>query len=281
MTSMQPLEVRGSDGARAQARLFLADGPARAALAWMPAMGVAARAYDGFAAALAARGVATLVSEFRGGESSDVKARRGVDFGLGELIEDHAKAMALLAQRAPGLPVHVGGHSLGGQLTVVHFAARVPKGTKLVLVASGTVHYRAWGFPQNVGVLVGTQLAAGVARALDWFPGHRLGFGGRQPRRLIEDWAHAGRTGRYRTRTHALESDLDAVDAEVLAVHVDGDTLAPLEATRRLLAKLPKARVRTVTAPAPLEPRRQNPHFRWTKGPEPVATEVARFLLGG
>lgn len=276
---MEPVEVRGADGAVSQARLFLPDGAARAALAWMPAMGVAARAYDTFAAALAGHGVATLVSEFRGGESSDVKARRGVDFGLGELIDDHSAAMAVLAARAPGVPVHVGGHSLGGQLTVVHFAARVPKGTKLVLVASGTVHYRAWGFPQNVGVLVGTQLAAGVAKALDWFPGHRLGFGGRQPRRLIEDWAHAGRTGRYRTRSHALETGLDAVDAEVLAVHVEGDTMAPLEATRRLLEKLPRARVRTVTAPAPAEPKRLNPHFRWTKGPVGVAGEVARFLV--
>jgi predicted alpha/beta hydrolase len=279
MKPVELLEVRGPAGARAQARLFWPERPARAALAWMPAMGVAARAYDGFGAALAAHGIATLVSEFRGGESSDVKVRRGVDFGLGELIDDHTKAMALLAARVPGVPVHVGGHSLGGQLTVVHFAARVPKGTKLVLVASGTVHFRAWSFPQNVGVLLGTQLAAGIARVLGWFPGHRLGFGGRQPRRLVEEWAHAGRTGRYRTRTHALETGLEAVDAEVLAVHVDGDTLAPLEATRRLMARLPKARVRTVTALAPLEPRHLDPHFRWMKGPDAVVTEVARFLL--
>ena len=273
--------MTGRDGATARARLFVPSGGARAALAWMPAMGVSARAYDGFGVALAARGVATLVSEWRGGEASDVQAARGVDYGLGELIDDHAQAMASLAARAPGVPLHVGGHSLGGQLTVVHFASRAAAGTKLVLVASGTVHWRAWGFPSNVGVLVGTQVAAGVARALDWFPGHRLGFGGRQARRLIEDWAHAGRTGRYTTRTHALETGLGGVTNEVLAVHVEADTMAPLEATKRLLEKLPRAKVTHVTAPVPKEPRRLNPHFRWTKGPEPVADAVARFLLSG
>lgn len=281
MTPVQLVPLRSADGAASRARLFLPSGPARAALAWMPAMGVSAKAYDTFGSLLAERGVAAVVGELRGGESSDVVPRRGVDFGLGELVDDHARAMALLAERAPGVPLHVGGHSLGGQLTVVHFAARAAPGTKLVLVASGTVHYRAWGFPQNVGVLLGTQVAAGVARALDWFPGHRLGFGGRQPRRLIEDWAHAGRTGHYRTRTHALETGLDAVTAQVLAVHVEGDTMAPAEATRRLLAKLPQARVSHVTAPAPAEPRRLNPHFRWTKGPVPVADAVARFLVDG
>lgn len=277
---MEEVPIESPDGARARARLFLPAGPAQAALAWMPAMGVAARAYDAFGAGLAARGVATLVSELRGGESSDVRPRRGVDFGLGELVDDHARAMALLSARVPGVPLHVGGHSLGGQLAVVHFAARVPEGTKLVLVASGTVHWRAWGFPHNVGVLLGTQVAAGVAKALDWFPGHRLGFGGRQPRRLIEDWAHASRTGAYRTRLHALETGLAEVTPELLAVHVEGDTLAPHEATRRLVAKLPSARVRHVTAAPPAEPRRLHPHFRWTKGPDAVVAEVARFLLG-
>ncbi|MEW5739826.1 MAG: alpha/beta hydrolase [Myxococcota bacterium] len=279
MADVTTVRVEGRDGAGALARLFLSETP-RAALAWMPAMGVSARAYDAFGAALAARGVSTLVSELRGGEGSEVRPRRGVDFGLGELIDDHTRASEVLAQRVPGVPVHVGGHSLGGQLTVVHFAARAGPETKLVLVASGTVHFRAWGFPRNLGVLVGTQVAAGVAKALDFFPGHRLGFGGRQSRRLIEDWARASRTGRYGTRTHALETGLDAVTAEVLAVHVDGDTMAPLEATRRLLAKLPRARVQYATAPAPLEPRRLNPHFRWTKGPDAVAEVVARFLVG-
>jgi predicted alpha/beta hydrolase len=243
-------------------------------------MGVSARAYDAFGAALAARGVSTLVSELRGGESSDVRPRRGVDFGLGELIDDHTLAAEVLAQRAPGVPLHWGGHSLGGQLTVVHFAAHASAASKLVLVASGTVHYRAWGFPKNLGVLVGTQLAAGVAKALGVFPGHWLGFGGRQSRRLIEDWAHAGRTGRYRTRRHALEAGLEAVTPDVLAVHVEGDTLAPREATARLLAKLPKARVHHVTVLPPHQPRRLNPHFRWTKEPNGVADAVARFLVG-
>ncbi|GMU60731.1 MAG: hypothetical protein AMXMBFR34_24940 [Myxococcaceae bacterium] len=279
MSEAVTVRVEGRDGTSAQARLFLSETP-RTALAWMPAMGVSARAYDGFGAALAARGVSTVVSELRGGESSDVRPRRGVDYGLGELIDDHTLALEALARRVPGVAVHVGGHSLGGQLAVVHFAAKAGPATRLVLVASGTVHFRAWGFPQNLGVLLGTQVAAGVAKALDFFPGHRLGFGGLQSRRLIEDWAHAGRTGDYRTRTHALEAGLEAVTKEVLAVHVEGDTLAPVEATRRLLAKLPKARVQWATAPAPPEPRRLNPHFRWTKGPEAVADAVARFLLG-
>lgn len=276
------VRVASRDGHHADARWFPAAGAhPRAALLWLPAMGVPARSYDRFAACLAAEGVAVLVGELRGTETSSVRPRRGVDFGYADLLSDADAALGELQARAPGLTVHFGGHSLGGQLSLLQLPRRGEPATRLVVIAGGTTSFRAWGFPRNLGVLVGSQLAGAVARLAGYFPGHRLGFGGLQPRSLITEWARVSLADRYTSAGSVdLEAGLERLATEALAVHVEGDLLAPPEAMRLLLARLPRARVQHVTASAPAEPRAVSPHFRWMRGPAPAAAHVARFLLG-
>src|SRR3546814_7732175 len=54
-------------------------------LFWLPALGVAARHYLPFADALAARGVAVFVHEWRGNGSSALRPDRDHDWGYSEL----------------------------------------------------------------------------------------------------------------------------------------------------------------------------------------------------
>lgn len=264
------------DGARSEARLFEAgQGPA---LLVVPAMGVNARGYDRLGEALASLGVTTLVSELRGGDSSSVRARRGVDYGYAELIDDTLAHVAWLRARGHAV-VNVLGHSLGGQLSTVSLARWHQPGAKLVLIGSGTVHYRAYTGLERWRVLAGTQFAGVVARGLGYFPGHRLGFGGLQARSLITDWSNASRTGEFRSARHGrLEQRLETFEPEVLAIHVLGDDMAPRSATEALVRKLPRARVTWAEVAAPTEPAKLNPHFRWMKAPAAAAERIAAFL---
>ncbi len=269
--------MRAPDGATSEARFFEAKqkGPG---LVVLPAMGVNARAYDRLAEGLAEAGVTTLVVELRGGDTSSVRARRGVDYGYAELLEDMAQHVKLLRARVTG-PVSVLGHSLGGHLGAIGLSRWFVPGAKLIVIASGTVHHRAWSGLRRIGVLAGTQLAQVVARGLGFYPGHRLGFGGLQGKSLIVDWSNASRTGAFTsTRGGSLEHRLDELAPEVLAIHVQGDTMAPRSSTEALLRKLKLARVKWVNVLPPDQPRKMNPHFRWMKDPAGVVREVASFL---
>ena len=72
-----------------------------------------------------------------------------------------------------------------------------------VLVACGTVCFRAWPFTQNLRILAQTQFLRMVALIAGYMPGDKLGFAGRQARDEIRDWADNALDGRYRLRnTH-------------------------------------------------------------------------------
>ncbi len=270
------VDLVAPDGVRSQARFTAATSP-RAVTVLLPAMGVNARSYDGLARALSHHGVSTLVAEHRGGDSSSVRARRGTDYGYAEVLSELPLLVEAASARVPGLPVDLLGHSMGGQLGVAALSRWHRAGARLVLVASGTVHHRAWTGVSSLGILLGTTVAEGVARTLGFFPGHRLGFGGLQGRSLIVDWARASRTGIFASGGASFEQGLD-VPLEVLTVSVLGDTYAPPAATRHLVAKLSHATVKTLSVAPPAEPRRLNPHFRWLREPDAVAAPVAEFL---
>ena len=272
--------MHAPDGATSEARLFKANEKAPGLLV-LPAMGVNARAYDRLGEGLAEAGVTTLVVELRGGDTSSVRARRGVDYGYAELLEDMSLHLELLRGHVEG-PLNVLGHSLGGQLATVGLSRWFAPGGKLIVIASGTVHHRAWTGIRRLGVLGGTQLAQVVARGLGFYPGHRLGFGGLQGRSLIVDWSNASRTGAFTsTRDGPLEHRLEELAPQVLALHVQGDTMAPRSSTEALLRKVKQARVQWVNVMPPAQPRKMNPHFRWMKDPSPAVREISRFILGG
>lgn len=273
---MQVASIELAGGARSESRFFPAKAHA-ASLVVLPAMGVNARAYDRLGESLADAGVSALVAEHRGGDGSSVRPGRGVHFGYAELLDDAATHVRWLEAQTSG-PVHLLGHSLGGQLATVGVSRWHRPGAKVVLIASGTVHYPAWTGLERYGVLLSTQLAGAVARTLGYFPGHRLGFGGLQSRDLITDWARAARTGEFTSRGATLEVGLGDAQLDVLAFAVSGDTMAPRAATERLVQKLPRARVTWEAVEPPAQPRKMNAHFRWLKSPEAVASRVAAFL---
>src|SRR5690349_20663460 len=83
--SVMDLPTRAADGHAFTTRWCAAATP-KAALLFLPALGVPANRYAKFAQALADRGVAVAVPEWRGTDTSSLRPSRRCDWGYPELV---------------------------------------------------------------------------------------------------------------------------------------------------------------------------------------------------
>lgn len=279
-SAARAMKLELPDGAGVEVLLVPARKP-RAALVWLPALGVPARAYVGLASQLAEAGVSTLVHEWRGIGSSSVRASRRCDWGYAQLLDTDLPVTAgVAALEFGGLPVAWGGHSLGGQLASLHLARHPGDGVGLALVGSGAPYWRAQR-PHVAAALLAAMAAVPLTTAaLGFLPGRHIGFGGREARGVMRDWLRCVRTGHYRVR--GLEDDperaLSAMRHRVLALCLGEDAFGPRSALDHLLAKFgtPAPTVRT------LDRRHLGvaaDHFAWMKRPDHVATRIASWLV--
>jgi predicted alpha/beta hydrolase len=261
------------DGQRLALRVHPGDGGRPALL--LPAMGVPAAYYDGFARRLTGAGFAVTVADLRGTGDSTPPATRASRYGYAGLVGDIGAVLRAMGGETPLLI----GHSLGGHAAALHLALGGP-GTGLVLVASGTPYRRYYSGRWGIRLRVGTPLIAGISAALGYWPGHRLGFGGRQARGVMRDWAYLIRTGDFAPLSGvAVDGLLAEVKVPVLAVSVAGDTFTPAATLDHFCAKFGAAEVTrhhytAAESGAPMD------HFRWTRAAGPLATRIAGFAAG-
>ena len=111
------LHVTAADGATAE--LIVHPSPQGEFVYWLPALGVTARHYARFAEALAAEGIGLARHEWRGAGSSNLRARRGVDWRYRDLLADIRDGLAALRVRHPDARIWIGGHSLGAQFAAL------------------------------------------------------------------------------------------------------------------------------------------------------------------
>ena len=271
------LRVTAADGATTELLLLGPPGHPRRLLYWLPAMGVAAKHYLPLAVALAARGVAVALHEWRGIGSSDRRAGRRRDWGYRELLEyDLPAGLAAVRGQLPDAVPWLGGHSLGGQLATLHASAdRSVAG--LVLVASGSPYWRCFRHRWLVGAAY--VAAPLLAAALGYLPGRRIGFGGNEARGVIRDWARSGRRGRYAAAGMDVdfEQRLATLHRPALALRLRDDWLGPAASLDWLLAKLPHSR-RTLDVLSARELGGAADHFSWMKAPRPLAERIAVWL---
>jgi predicted alpha/beta hydrolase len=275
------LEIVAADGHRFGGTLSAADSPTAPLLMFMPAMGTRARYYKTFGAAMAAAGVSFASFDWRGMDSSSLRASRGTDFGYRHLVEqDIPAALASLRTRRPQAPLWIGGHSLGGQLALLHAARESDAVHGVVLIASGTVHFRAWNGRHALRILALTQGATLISRVLGHFPGKRIGFAGRESRGVIRDWAGVARDGRYRMAGSRFdyEAAMAKLEKPVLALGFQADDLAPAKATATLLSKLPRSRRLHLHWDVADSGGVALDHFSWAKRPDLVVPAVSRWI---
>jgi len=278
-TSFDVLPAIAADGARADILLQCPEGAPTRLIYWLPALGVAAKHYLPLAQALAERGIAVAIHEWRGIGSSDRRAGRHEDWGYRELLEQDLPAgMAVVRARLPQARLCLGGHSLGAQIATLYAALHPHDAAGLVAVASGAPYWRQ--FPQGRLLWCAYVLAPWLARLVGHLPGRRIGFGGNEARRLIDDWARTGRTGRYAAAgvNADVETLMRALQLPVLALRMQDDWLAPQASLSWLLAKMPRSLNQQQVLTATELGRDKADHFGWMKVPEPVAAHVSTWL---
>ncbi|MFE0642588.1 alpha/beta fold hydrolase [Streptomyces sp. NPDC058877] len=277
-------ELSAPDGATLVVRALARPERTAPVVVVLPAMGTAARHYTPLVRALHRRGATVVTTDLRGhGESTPVPVR-GVRFGYRELVEHDFGAVLDAVERAfPDAPRLLLGHSLGGQLGLVHCGLRQPRLAGIVLVASGSAWWRALGAESDrrpgLRWLGRSLLCVAGAELLGYWPGNRFGFGGRESVGLMRDWARQMRTGRYRARGSVAdyEAALRNVDLPVLAVDVEGDALAPPGAVDHLCGKLPSARVQRWRYRSADAGGRKLDHFRWIRHNAGLVERIASW----
>lgn len=275
MIQTREFQVHGEDGHTWSLTARIPDNP-QASLLWLPALGVAAKHYLPFADALAARGIAVFVHEWRGNGSSNTRADRTRNWGYRELLEaDIPASQAIISDAYPELSPIIGGHSLGGQLACCRLALSPASANALWLVASGSPYWRAFPAPIRYGLPLVYRFLPWLARRRGTLPGRVIGFGGNEARTLIADWARTALSGLYAAKgvTPDLDAAMTKIDVPARAVVLSDDWLAPPSSLQFLLSKLPRAATSTVKLDT------QNlhtaaDHFAWMKHPDAVAAHL-------
>lgn len=247
-------------------------------LLWLPALGIAAKHYLPFAEALAQRGVAVFVHEWRGHGSSALRASRACDWGYRELLTlDLPASEAAIADTVPAVPRTIGGHSLGGQLACCRLAIAPDAAAELWLVGTGAPYWRAFPLPHRLWLPLAYRFLPWLADRNGVLPGRRIGFGGNEARGVIRDWARTAIGGRY--AAIGLDIDLEAalaqIEAPVRAVAFAHDWLGPPSSLRFLLSKMPHADIDAEVLDADALGTNAD-HYAWMKMPDAVAVRFAR-----
>jgi predicted alpha/beta hydrolase len=275
----ETLKVTATDGHAFDLTLFPAAANAPLILIG-PAMGTPARIYTPLAEAFSAAGVNAAVIELRGIGSSSLRAGKNVNYGYRDLVEkDWVAALSTLRTRFAGSPMYLFGHSLGGQVSVLHAAAHPTHTAGVVIGACGSVYYRSWNGLKALGILSFTQFAGVLSGALGYFPGKRVGFGGTEAKTLMQDWARFARNGRLDLAGDGIdyEAAMSKLEKPVLGLSFDDDDLAPHRSQQNLLNKLKKARVTHLALGEKDTGARLN-HYNWIKQNKAVVSRVVRWI---
>ncbi len=274
-------KVTVADGISSEIRYWRSEHDSAPALLVLPALGIPAGAYRRFCEAVCAGGAHVLSIDLRGVGSSSVRASRGQDWGYADLLNGEVQTLLDYAtEQLPESQLYWFCHSMGGHLAVLHSINQHRAGSTpmagLVLAASGSpqldllapqVRYKARFLVTIVKLMLAT---LGVFRG-DW-----VGFGGRQARTLMREWAAFVRDGTMPLGNPRLSAD-QAPPLRTLGLALAGDDYAPASAVTALLERL--------GVPAQVEPL-ANPdgsplgHTDWLKTPQAVAERAVKFITG-
>ncbi|AOX63690.1 hypothetical protein BIZ42_16730 [Stenotrophomonas sp. LM091] len=274
MIDASPLPVQTGDGHRFELLARVPTQP-RARLLWLPALGVAARHYLPYAEALAARGIAVYLHEWRGNGSSRLRPSRTQDWGYREILEHDLPASLAQMPEDAVTPLIIGGHSLGGQLACCFAGLHPQRFARVWLVASGTPYWRTFPAPRGWALPLVYRFLPWLAQRQGVLHGKKLGFGGTEARGLIRDWSRVGLNNHYAAVCMAtdLEAGMRTLQGQATAVVMDHDWLAPPSSMQALLAKMPGMRAQLSVLSAQALGTRAD-HFAWMKTPEAVVERL-------
>jgi len=244
-----------------------------------PAMGVKAAYYEPFATDLANKGYILVTADLRGLGHSSVRASRQSDFSYLDILDlDYHTVLEYINNIFSKNKKYILGHSLGGQLASL-YVSRAPKNIDgLILIACCSVYYKGWEGSGAWQVLLMTQLSKIISQIWGYFPGHRLGFGGKESRSVIRDWSQQARTGKYLEQHTAFdfEKGLQVCQVPILAISIEGDYLAPPKAVKNLTKKF-QANNSIQHIHIPTKETKLD-HFKWARKPKLIVETIEQWI---
>jgi predicted alpha/beta hydrolase len=281
MTSTTTLSISASDQHQFSAELYSPANEHVPILIFYPALGTPAKIYRNIAEEFVAHGIAVCTPDWRGIGTSSIRASRRSNFGYRHLVEIDAPALiAEIQTRFPNAPIWVGGHSLGGQLSSL-IAASTPVVRGFLPIASGSVYLPCFSprVQRQVHLIGFLNRIAGPL--LGYFPGNRIGFGGREASGLMRDWYQVARSGRYQPA--GSEKDYEAALTQLripaLGVNFQHDNMATASAAEYLLGKLKSCKTERWNWTAAETEGIELDHYSWLKHPKVVVPRIAAWIL--
>jgi predicted alpha/beta hydrolase len=276
----QELTVRASDGYEVPLEVCESSTP-KARLLLLPALGIQARLYRKLGALLADSGISVVALEQRGHGRSALRPARGCDFGFREWLQaDIPAALDWLHAREPRAPVFLAGHSLGGHLALMARALYPQRVNGVVLLTTATPYHGCYHGVTRLQVWFLIAVVPLLTAALGYYPGHRLGFGGREARRLMADWLVMARENRYSAcglESEEIEGRVQSSGGPVLSIHCDRDDLGPLSAIDGVTRRLKGAAVDRFEISSDALGTRAD-HLSWTRQPAIAAGAIERWI---
>jgi predicted alpha/beta hydrolase len=281
LAGLESLSVSTSDGAALALRVLPQADPGAPVVLVLPAMSVKAKFYLPLVKALHEAGVSAAVVDLRAQGESKPALGEGPDFGYRELVEvDLPAVVAALGERFPQAPVHLFGHSLGGQVALLFSAAEPDKVASVTTIGTGSVYWRSFEPSRRLRVL-GQGLTVGLVCRLR---GRWPGGGGIGPMTagVMADWVRHSRTGYYRPRGSARDYDglLRELSLPALVISLDGDVLGPESTVRFMCGRLPSVQLTRWHIDSTSGVKHIG-HASWVKDSDVVAPAVVDWITEG
>ncbi len=279
---LESIDIATVYGTTFTARVLPADQSGAPVVLILPAMVMKAKHYLHLTKALRAQGLSVVTCDLRAQGESTPALRDGADFGYREMLEIDLPAItAAIRDRFPESDLHLFGHSLGGQLSLLYSAAEPHRVASVTVIGTGTVFWRAFGPRRWVEALTHIQWIGLVSRIKGYWPGGVL-IPGAMAGGVMVDWSRHSLTSRYRPKgtTRNYDRLLAELSLPVLLISLADDLLGPKSNVDFLAAKMPSAQVsRWHIADGSSVVHRD--HFEWIKDSAVIGQAVSAWINSG
>lgn len=263
--------ITAADGSSTVVDEYAADAAAGSdhAILFLPALGVPISYYRSFFRSWAERGEHVFGLEVRGRPRSSTADVKKHDFGYATIIEQDLPAAIAQTPLAGIRHLTVVGHSLGGQLALLATGSGALHPERIMTIASGSGHYSSVdrGWLKRLARRWVTPLAVAISAVIGYFPGHKLGFGDRQPRTMIGDWHREAWFGRFDFAGTEVdyEGALTHIEVPVLQLSFDDDLLVSHRAVELLAERVAPTTPERIHLTAADNHGQRWDHVRWVR----------------